>query len=172
VTTLLLVRHGETDWNAERRWQGHTDVPLNARGREQAHALAEELAAEPPDVIYTSDLSRALETAEIVGGMLGLAVVADPDLREIDVGSREGLTAEQVGDCPWDGEPHEAHATRVLRAVGRIAEHHPGRRVLVVAHGGCLRRIQEQIDAEVDGWFGNCVLWAVAHEGGLFRPID
>jgi broad specificity phosphatase PhoE len=172
VTTLLLVRHGETDWNAERRWQGHTDVPLNARGREQAHALAEELASQPPDAIYTSDLSRARETAEIVGGMLGLPVVADPDLREIDVGSREGLTAAQVGDRPWDGEPHEAHAARVLRAVERIAEHHPGSRVLVVAHGGCLRRIQEHIDVEVDDWFDNCVLWALAHEGGLFRPID
>jgi probable phosphoglycerate mutase len=172
VTTLLLVRHGETDWNAERRWQGHTDVPLNARGREQAHALASDLADEPPHAIYTSDLSRARETAEIVGDALGLPVVADPDLREIDVGSREGLTAEEVGERPWDGESHEAHGVRVLRAVQRIAERHPGRRVLVVAHGGCLRRVQEHMGAEIDGWFGNCVLWAVAHEGGLFRPID
>ena len=147
-------------------------MPLNARGREQAHALAEELADEPPDAIYTSDLSRARETAEIVAGALGLRVVADPDLREIDVGSREGLTAEQVGERPWDGEAHDAHATRVLRAVQRIAEAHPGRRVLVVAHGGSLRRVQEHIGMEIDGWFGNCVLWALAHEGGLFRPID
>jgi probable phosphoglycerate mutase len=172
VTTLLLVRHGETDWNAGRRWQGHTDVPLNARGREQAHALAEQLVAEPPDAIYASDLSRARETAEIAGARLGLPVVTEPDLREIDVGSREGLTADEVGDRPWDGEPHEAHAVRVLRALRGIAAAHPGGRVLVVAHGGSLRRVQEEVGAEIGGWFGNGVVWAVAHEDGVFRPID
>ena len=67
MATLLLIRHGETDWNAEHRWQGHADVPLNARGREQAKALAEELAPEGIDAIYASDLSRARDTAEIVG---------------------------------------------------------------------------------------------------------
>jgi len=173
VTTLLLVRHGETDWNAERRWQGHTDVPLNERGREQARALAEELAADGRvDAIYSSDLSRARATAETVAERLGLPVTVDPDLREIDVGSREGLTGEEVGDREWDGEAHDAHAERVLRAVHRIAAAHPTGRVLVVAHGGCLRRVQEAIDAEVDGWFGNCVVWPLEYEGGAFRPID
>ena len=172
VTTLLLVRHGETDWNAERRWQGHTDVPLNARGREQARGLAEQLTAEPLDAIYSSDLSRARETAEIVGGTLGLPVVTDADLREIDVGSREGLTAAEAGERPWDGEPHDRHAARVLAAVKRIAERHPAGRVLVVAHGGCLRRVQEHLGAEPDGWIENCVLWTVAHEDGSLRAID
>jgi len=172
TTTLLLVRHGETDWNAEHRWQGHTDVPLNERGREQARALAEQLAAEPVDAIYASDLSRARATAEVVAERLGLPVTVDPELREIDVGSREGLTGEEVGDREWDGELHEAHAERVLRAVHRIAAAHPTGRVLVVAHGGCLRRVQEAIDAEVDGWFGNCVLWPLAYEDGKLRAID
>jgi 2,3-bisphosphoglycerate-dependent phosphoglycerate mutase len=171
VTTLLLVRHGETDWNAEHRWQGHTDVPLNERGREQARALAEQLAAEPVDAIYASDLSRARATADTVAARLGLPVTVDPDLREIDVGSREGLTGEEVGEREWDGEPHDAHAERVLRAVHRIAAAHPTGRVLVVAHGGCLRRVQEAIDAEVDGWFGNCVLWPLAYEDGKLRAI-
>src|SRR5437763_16473885 len=108
MTMLLLVRHGETDWNAERRWQGHADVPLNEHGRSQAKLLADELAGERAlDAIYVSDLSRARETADIVGTRLGLPVVLARDLREIEVGSREGLTGDEVGDLPWDGEPHE-----------------------------------------------------------------
>src|SRR5947199_3660663 len=121
MATLLLIRHGETDWNAEHRWQGHADVPLNARGREQAKALAEELAPEGIDAIYASDLSRARDTAEIVGERLGVPVVLDPDLREIDVGSREGLTGEEVGERPWDGEPHDRHGQWLVRGVRRTA---------------------------------------------------
>jgi broad specificity phosphatase PhoE len=170
VTTLLLVRHGETDWNAERRWQGHTDVPLNERGREQARALAEELAAaEAVDAIYTSDLSRAHSTAEIVGARLGLPVVVDPDLREIDVGSREGLTGDIDG--PWDGEPQEAHSERILTAVHRIAERHPRERVLVVTHGGSMRRIHEHLGVDHVP-VGNCVVWSCAHENGALRAVD
>jgi probable phosphoglycerate mutase len=172
MATLLLIRHGETDWNAEHRWQGHADVPLNARGREQAKALAEELAPEGFDAIYASDLSRARDTAVIVGERLGVPVVLDSDLREIDVGSREGLTGDEVGDRPWDGEAHERHGERILRAVRTIAERHPGQRVAVVSHGGSLRRIQEHMDAELDDWFGNCSVWVLAHEDGGFRPID
>src|SRR2546421_12731333 len=103
MVTLLLIRHGETDWNAEHRWQGHADVPLNERGREQAKALAEELAPEGADAIYASDLSRARDTAEIVGERLGLPGVLDPDLPEIGVGSRAGLTGDEVGGRAWDG---------------------------------------------------------------------
>ena len=171
MTTLLLVRHGETDWNAERRWQGHADVPLNERGREQARALAERIASDGRvDAIYASDLSRARDTAAAVAERLGLPVVADPDLREIDVGSREG----RMGDIdePWDGEPHEAHAERILRAVHRIAERHPGERVLVVTHGGSLRRIHEHLGLENTGPFENCAVWLCAHEGGRLRAID
>jgi len=108
MTTLLLVRHGETDWNAERRWQGHADVPLNERGREQARALAEQLAGESVDAIYSSDLSRARDTADILGARLDVPVVVDADLREIDVGPVEGLTAEESAAFDgWQGEPQE-----------------------------------------------------------------
>jgi broad specificity phosphatase PhoE len=172
VTTLLLVRHGETDWNAERRWQGHADVPLNARGHAQAQTLAEQLAAQPVDAIYASDLSRARDTAAAVAARLGVEVVVDPDLREIDVGPIEGLTAEEARDFEgWQGEPKEAHAERVLRAVRRIAERHPGERVLVVTHGGSLRRVHEHLGLE-SGPFENCVVWACVHENGRLRPID
>jgi broad specificity phosphatase PhoE len=172
VTTLLLVRHGETDWNAEGRWQGHADVPLNARGREQAAALAERLCDEPIDAIYSSDLVRARHTAEIVGARLGVPVVVDPALREVDVGSREGLTWEQVGDGEWDGEPKEDHAARILDSVRRIAARHPAGRILVVTHGGSMRRIHEHLGLENDGPFENCGLWACAHEDGKLRALD
>jgi len=79
VTTLLLVRHGETDWNAEGRLQGHTDRPLNDYGRRQAKELADRLAGEGADAIYTSDLVRAKATAEIIGDRLGLTIIVDPD---------------------------------------------------------------------------------------------
>jgi broad specificity phosphatase PhoE len=171
MTTLLLVRHGETDWNAERRWQGHTDVPLNDRGREQARRLAESLVREDVDAIYSSDLARAQETAEIVGIRLGLPVVVDPDLREIDVGSREGLTGEEVGVRGWDGESKEAHRERTLRALARIVAGHPGSRVIVVAHGGTLRRMHEHVGLEPTE-IANCTVWTCAHEDGSFRAIE
>src|SRR5213078_2372373 len=93
MTTLLLVRHGETDWNAAGRLQGHTDRPLSDYGREQARRLADELSSEGVDAIYTSDLARARETAEIVAERLHLPVVLDPDLREKNWGTWEGLTS-------------------------------------------------------------------------------
>jgi broad specificity phosphatase PhoE len=172
VTTLLLVRHGETDWNAESRWQGHADVPLNDRGREQARRLAEELAVEKLDAIYASDLARARETAEIVGAATGVEVIADHDLREIDVGSRQGRTWSEIDDRPdWDGEPHEVHAERVLRALRAIAERHPSQRVLVVTHGGSLRRLHEHLGLD-SGPFENCTIWVCAYLNGAFRALD
>jgi broad specificity phosphatase PhoE len=89
VTELLLVRHGETDWNAAGRLQGHTDRPLSDYGREQARRLADELTGEEFEAIYASDLTRARETAEIVGERLHLPVVLDPDLREKNWGTWE-----------------------------------------------------------------------------------
>ncbi|MBV8480005.1 MAG: histidine phosphatase family protein [Actinobacteria bacterium] len=173
MTTLLLVRHGETDWNAERRWQGHADVPLNARGREQADALAEQLAAETIDAIYSSDLSRARDTALAVASRLKLPVVVDHDLREVDVGAIEGLTAEEARAFEgWQGEPIDQHAERVLRAVHRIADAHPGGRVLVVTHGGSMRRVHEHLGLDADGPFENCVVWACAYENGGLRALD
>lgn len=172
MTTLLLVRHGETDWNAERRWQGHADVPLNERGREQVRALADELAGEEIDAIYASDLSRARDTAEAVAARLGIPVVTDPDLREIDVGPIEGMTAEESkAFTDWQGEPKEAHALRILGALDRIAERHPTEHVLVVTHGGSMRRVHEHLGLE-GGPFENCVVWTCMHEDGALRSID
>jgi len=154
VTTLILARHGETDWNRDGRFQGHADPPLNDRGREQARALAEILAAEPLEAIYSSDLSRAHETARIVAEQKGLPVVVDPQLRERDVGEWSGLTLPEIEErFPEElrlfrdrgasvGETRAALSQRIVAAARRIAQTHPDGQVLVVTHGGALRALR------------------------------
>jgi broad specificity phosphatase PhoE len=153
MATLLLARHGQTDWNAERRWQGHTDRPLSERGRGQAEALAERLADVELAAIYASDLARARDTAAVVAKRQGLDVRTLRELREVDVGSWAGLTrAEAEGRFPeafarwqtghpgWDdGESYEAMTERVVRAVREIAAADPDGPVLVVTHAGPIR---------------------------------
>jgi broad specificity phosphatase PhoE len=155
VTTILLARHGESDWNRDQRWQGHADRPLTDLGRSQAQSLAERLADIDLDAIYSSDLTRARETAEIVARPRGLDVTTIPALREVDVGSWSGLTraeAEQrypegyrrwlAGEEGWDdGETYKQLGDRVVDAIREIAAAHPGNRVLVLAHGGSIRAV-------------------------------
>jgi len=155
VTTLLLARHGETDWNRAHRWQGHADRPLTDRGRAQAGALAERLADIALDAVYSSDLRRARETAQAVARAHGLDVVELPELREVNVGSWQGLTRDEAetrfphgfrrwfaGGTGWDdGETYTEMSARVLAAVVRIATDHRGGRVLIVSHGGPIRAI-------------------------------
>jgi broad specificity phosphatase PhoE len=173
VTTLLLVRHGETDWNAEGRLQGHTDRPLSDYGRRQARRLGEELEGEELEAIYSSDLARARETAEIVGERLGLPTVLDPDLREKDWGTWEGLDALERDRVEFVGESTEAHQERMLRALRRIAERHPGDgRVLVVTHGGSMRRVQTAAMGMALPVVENCGRWLCACDNGEFRAAD
>jgi broad specificity phosphatase PhoE len=172
VTTILLARHGETDWNRERRYQGHADPPLNEVGRVQAQTLAGELAGEELDAVYASDLRRAYETAEIVGARLGLPVQREAGLREIDVGSWEGLTREELDGRKWDGESHEQHRERLIRSLREIGAQHPRGRVLVVSHGGSLRRIQEEVLGEGFPVIGHCSVWQLALENGNPRRLD
>jgi broad specificity phosphatase PhoE len=155
MTTLLIARHGETDWNRARRWQGHADRPLTERGRAQAAELAERLADIALDGVYSSDLRRARDTAEAVAPGQGVDVVQLPELREVDVGSWEGLTREEAetrfpdgfrrwlaGGTGWeDGESYAEMSTRVLGAVERIANDDEGGRLLIVSHGGPVRAI-------------------------------
>jgi broad specificity phosphatase PhoE len=171
-TTLLLVRHGETDWNADGRLQGHTDRPLTDYGRRQARKLAEELEDEDLDAIYSSDLARARETAEIVGARLGLPVVLDPDLREKDWGNWEGLTAVERDRVEFVGESTEAHHDRILGALRRIAELHPGGRVLVVTHGGSMRRVQTAAQGFALPVVENCGRWSCAWQDGAVVAVD
>jgi broad specificity phosphatase PhoE len=172
MTELLLVRHGETDWNAEGKLQGHTDRPLNDYGRRQAQALADRLAGESIEAVYASDLSRARETAEILGAKLGLPVLVDPDLREKNWGNWEGLTSDERLNVEFEGETREAHRDRTLSAVQRIVERHPDGRIVVVTHGGSLRRIQAAVSGFALPVIENCAVWSLAHEDGRFRPID
>ena len=154
VTTILLVRHGETDWNRQRRFQGHADVPLNASGRAQVRALAEQLPREQFAALYTSTLRRAAESAEILGAALGVDVHPRAALREVDVGSWSGLTVAEIearypqGFARWrdwrregweDGEAYADFSRRVVGALHEIAGDHPGQHVLAVTHGGPIR---------------------------------
>lgn len=157
MTTVWLARHGESDWNAAKRFQGHSDRPLTPRGRRQAEALAAELASSSSlSAIYTSPLRRALETAAVVGEQVGLEPVPHEDLREVDVGSWTGLSRAEVearfpdsfqrwldGGEGWnDGETYAEMSARVLPALVSIAGPHPGAELLVVSHGGPIRAIQ------------------------------
>ena len=101
MTTLLLARHGETDWNRDHRWQGHSDPPLNETGRRQAAALAAQLT--DLDAIYSSDTERAHETAGIVAERLDLPVTTDERLREVSFGDWEGLTRAEIDARFADG---------------------------------------------------------------------
>jgi len=155
TTTILLARHGESDWNRTKRWQGWADRPLTDFGRRQARELAARLEDTELDAVYSSDLQRARETAETVARAKNLTVVTMADLREVDVGSWSGLTRAQAQDrfpeqyARWleggegweDGETYEQLRGRVVRAIRAIAAQHEGARVLAVAHGGTIRAI-------------------------------
>ena len=157
-TLVILARHGESDWNAAGRWQGHTDRPLTDRGRRQAEELARRLAHVPLDAVYASDLERARETAAAVAKPRGLEVEGLPELREVDVGSWAGLTREEAAErfpdgfrrwLDWeigwdDGETYEEMGARVADAVRSLAARHAGGRILVVSHGGSIRALRAE----------------------------
>ena len=158
MTTLLLARHGETDWNRDHRWQGHTGPPLNETGRRQAAELAAQIRR--IDAVYSSDTQRAHETALILAERHGIDVHTDPRLREVNFGLWEGLTRAEINErfgggfsrwlngdssVPDGGEADEAMAERVLAAVHEIAERHPGAHVLLVTSGGPIRAVEAHL---------------------------
>jgi probable phosphoglycerate mutase len=153
-TRLCLVRHGETAWNAEHRVQGQLDVPLNAIGLAQALAAAKVLGRERFDAIYSSDLSRAKQTAQPTAKLLSLRILQEKDLRERHYGIFERLTYAEVKQrFPEDyarfharepdydfraGESLRDFSARSIAVLERIAAAHPGQTVLVFTHGGVL----------------------------------
>lgn len=153
-TRIIAIRHGETDWNATSRIQGHTDIPLNARGLEQAQLAARALADEAIDAVYASDLQRAWQTAEAIATPHGLPVVRDRALRERCFGQFEGYSFAALEPlhpelCTrWrhrdpkfaapGGETLHDFAARAQAALRQIAARHPGQLIVVAVHGGVL----------------------------------
>lgn len=152
---LCLVRHGETDWNAERRLQGHLDIPLNARGLAQAASTARGLSSTRFDAVYCSDLARTRQTAEAILSGRDTRTTLQADLRERHYGIFQGKTYDEVASSlpddyrrfknreadyafPGGGESLAAFARRVEAALTAIAQRHAGEDVLVVTHGGVL----------------------------------
>jgi broad specificity phosphatase PhoE len=183
---VLLVRHGQSEWNAARRWQGQADPPLTALGRFQARAAAESVGA--MDAIVASDLRRAAETAAILSGNLGVGpVLADGRWRERDVGPWTGLTRAEIDDR-WPGwledhrrpegfEHDDDVVARALPALLELGSRDTGRSVLVVTHGGVIRSIERHLGLEAE-WIDNLdalpltVSPTKVTGGGRLRLID
>ncbi|MEO3872944.1 histidine phosphatase family protein [Nonomuraea sp. B12E4] len=177
---IVCLRHGQTLWNVEQRFQGHSDIPLDETGVAQAARAASLLAALRPTMIVSSDLQRANDTALALGRIVGLDVAVDKALRERGGGQWEGLTREQIA-ARWpeeytvweapDGEPVTEVATRVAASMRRWAARLADDGLLVVvSHGAALRLgicellgLPEQLWSALGG-LGNCS-WSVLHEG-------
>lgn len=148
MTLLYLVRHGETDWNRTRRIQGSTDIPLNDTGRAQAVRTGMLLARRSWDAIASSPLSRAAETALLIGRAIGIENIEIIDaIVERHYGEAEGLDDHELfrlfpGDTPVPGrETRELVAARVIPALINFAEHHAGKNLIVTTHGGVIRTV-------------------------------
>ncbi len=180
---LLLTRHGETAWNALGKLQGHTDIPINQVGRDQALALARGFASDGLTEVWTSDLSRARQTGEIIATALGLAPPSvDPELRERRFGVFEGLTRDecrtlhpeawqawvsQTGS-PSGGESRTEAAARMARALGRIAAQDGGP-ALIISHGGVMRLwLIDRLGPDVP-LIPNGATYLVEHDGAGFH---
>jgi glucosyl-3-phosphoglycerate phosphatase len=184
---LVLWRHGQTAYNAERRFQGQSDVPLNEVGLRQAAEAAPYLAALRPDAIFSSDLSRAAATAGFLARLTGLDVQLEKDLRERGGGLWEGLSAAEIAErfpedyaawMPTGGEPPWAVADRAEAAMLRIADSLPSRGIaVVVGHGGCLgfgaaRLLGIPDDLRPLGSFGNCRWSVLSRRLGRWRLLE
>jgi probable phosphoglycerate mutase len=184
---LVLWRHGQTLWNAERRFQGQSDVPLNAAGHQQARRAARFLAALRPHAIYSSDLARAVGTADRLAQLTGVAVQLDKDLRERHGGSWEGLTDIEIRTryphayaawIPPDGEPIAAVAERAADAFERMADTLvSGSVAVVVSHGaaislGISRLLGLPENLRVLGGLDNCAWSVLGRRAGRWRLLE
>lgn len=158
MTELLLIRHGETDWNVEKRLQGHLDIALNEGGLRQALALGQALLAEPLDAVIASDLQRAVKTAEAIAVPRGMRVRIEPALRERCYGAFEGLRYRDISErypedyARWQTRDMDARfpagmraaetlrefSQRSIDAIFRLAEEYRHKRIAIVTHGGVL----------------------------------
>lgn len=190
MTLLTLVRHGQTDWNLDRRIQGSTDIPLNETGRADARTAALNLADGAHHAIYSSPLLRARETAEIISAELGLGTpVLVPDIREREFGEGEGMLVSEYMEAygGWHSEVPGAEtledvAERALRALDAIARDSRRRStpvaesVVVVAHGGVIRSLIDHVSGGTLPRVGDQILNGSAHRfeaaPGVLRLLD
>ena len=193
MTTILLARHGETDWNRDGRFQGHADPALNQLGRRQARELGLRLRGERIDAIWSSDLGRAKQTAFYVASQVGGIVRLSGELREMDVGSWSGFTREEIA-ARWpeeyerwretgrgwpDGEDFDAMQARIVEAILGVATAHPDQQVLVVTHGGPMRALHAHAvgltlpeHRQLRGVVGNCEVVRIGVENSVITPLD
>jgi 2,3-bisphosphoglycerate-dependent phosphoglycerate mutase len=182
---IYLVRHGETEWNSHKRYQGQTEVELNERGRRQAAQLADRLAKVRFHAAYTSDLARAKACADQVCAFHGLDAVPLAELRERHFGDLEGLTREEAQKCSWWGDFEDSDGfisppgggetrlelrRRVVDCLERIIEEHEGENILIFTHGGVIGQIIGEIlgiprGRKVPVRLDNCSLTVIKVEG-------
>lgn len=178
-TRVLVLRHGQSEWNASGRWQGRADTPLNEVGRAQAAVAADALGTF--DAIWSSDLQRAMETALIIAGRLGIGpVMADGRLAETDVGPWQGLTSAEIevswpgfvaaGRRPPEAEPLDDVVTRASDCLVDIASWSAGGEVLVISHAGVLRTLRAALGEQPEhvGNLGGS--WFAVHPAGRITP--
>ena len=193
MTELIIVRHGETAWNREGRFQGHHQTELNAIGRQQVERLAQRLAVLSVHAIYSSDLLRARQTADAIVSLSGLPIGIDPRLREWHLGVLAGLTREVaqrehpqdyaiyrdqlVDSAITDGESIRQRYQRSIHAMQAIAARHSGRTVVIVTHGGplgvCYRRaIGMPLEAAKDFQLYNAAINRFEVEGECWQLLS
>ncbi|HWI03124.1 MAG TPA: histidine phosphatase family protein [Acidimicrobiales bacterium] len=185
---LLLLRHGQSTWNAGGRWQGQADPPLSPLGEVQARDAAERLAPGQFSRVVASDLQRALRTAEILAEALGLPVEVDPELREIDVGDWQGLTRAEINErapgalADWSegrsestpgGETRTHLTDRARAALLRVAaDAGAGDRVLLVSHGALIRNLDRALGIEPHGVGNLAGRWYEVDGAGALAPAE
>ncbi|HLE15652.1 MAG TPA: alpha-ribazole phosphatase [Anaerolineales bacterium] len=183
MTRLILIRHGETDWNTTGRWQGQTDVPLNERGRQQARQLVADLAGMQIDAIYSSDLGRARDTAAPLSQAAGLPVIVDSRLREIHQGEWQGQLFDEIEAryaealrsrredplnlAPPGGETVAQVRARVLRCLEQILKRHPDESVVIVSHGFVLGLLRAHLLGEPVG-----MAWERIPQNGGWEVVE
>lgn len=157
MTKIIFIRHGQTSWNKEKKYQGHSDISLNENGLRQAELVGKRLAGEKINAIYSSDLRRACQTAELIAQYHALPIIRKQELREINFGVWEGLTYQEIMEtwpeilttmysqpgatCPPQGESFDRVRRRVIRALQQCIAKHQNETIVIVSHGGTMRVI-------------------------------
>ncbi|NDJ86831.1 MAG: histidine phosphatase family protein [Chloroflexi bacterium] len=180
-TRITLIRHGETPWNVEGRWQGIAPIPLNASGIRQAQEAAPALKMAGIGQIVSSDLLRARQTAETIAEVLGVDIILTKEWREVNLGRWQGLTKAEIE--AWDteafrqfeqsayvdrvfpeGETHRHHVARTAQALQSTVDHFPASHTLVVTHGGSIRCAVYHLSGESIGLVVNCFLTRLVYD--------